>query len=64
MADDVSVSLENALCAACGGRVGDARCSTCRAALEQLRSAQQLPAGAFLLAALAVLVAVLVLQLA
>jgi hypothetical protein len=62
MTDTGGVSLENALCAACGGRVGDARCATCRAALEQLRQQSRLPAGAFLLTALAVLLAVLVLQ--
>ena len=62
MTDTGGVSLENALCAACGGRVGEARCPTCRAALAQLRDARQLPAAALLLSALVVLLAVLVLQ--
>ncbi len=67
MTDDGGVSLDlrliDALCAMCGGRVGDARCSTCRAALEQLRSAQVLPAGPVLLVALLLLVTLVVLQL-
>ena len=54
------MSADDLLCAACGGRVGDARCPTCRASREYLRQQQpQLPAGAVLLAALLVLLLVL-----
>ncbi|MDP3714760.1 MAG: hypothetical protein Q8R60_20030 [Mycobacteriales bacterium] len=63
MTDDGGVSFENAVCASCGGRVGDARCATCRAALEQLREAAVLPAGPVLLAALLLLVTLVLLQL-
>ena len=31
------MSADDLLCAACGGRVGDARCPTCRASREYLR---------------------------
>jgi hypothetical protein len=56
------VSADDLLCAACGGRVGDARCATCRASREYLRQQQpQLPAGAVLLAALLLLLLVLAL---
>lgn len=54
---------DDLVCAACGGRVGDARCATCRASRQYLRSQRpDLPAGAFLLAALAVLLLLLVLH--
>ena len=54
------MSADDLLCAACGGRVGDARCPTCRASREYLRQQQpQLPAGAARLAALLVLLLVL-----
>ena len=50
------MSTEDLVCAACGGRVGDAHCPTCRAVLRQLReTAPGLPAGPVLLAALVVL---------
>ncbi len=50
---------DDLLCAACGGRVGEARCATCRASREELRPT--LPAGPFLLAALLVLLLLLAL---
>ena len=49
------------LCAACGGRVADARCATCRHSRELLRERRTLPAGPVLLAALLVLLLVLAL---
>ncbi len=52
---------EDLRCAACGGRVADARCPTCRYARERLREQSALPAGAVLLAALVVLLLVLAL---
>jgi hypothetical protein len=56
------MGADDLLCAACGGRVGDARCTTCRFSLQRLRDSEPgLPAGAFLLAALAVLVLLLLL---
>ncbi len=57
-----SMGTDDLLCAACGGRVGDARCPTCRAARQHLRDTRPpLPAGPVLLAALLVLVLLLVL---
>ena len=56
------MSSDDLVCAACGGRVGDARCPTCRAAREHLRdAAPALPAGPVLLAALLLLLLVLAL---
>ena len=53
---------DDLVCAACGGRVADARCPTCRASRRALRDATPpLPAGAVLLAALVVLLLVLAL---
>ena len=49
------------LCAACGGRVADARCATCRHSRELLRERRALPAGPVLLVALVLLLLVLVL---
>ena len=50
------MSSDDLVCAACGGRVGDARCPTCRAARQHLRdTAPLLPAGPVLLAALLLL---------
>jgi hypothetical protein len=56
------VSSDDLVCAACGGRVGDARCPTCRASRQYLRdTAPGLPAGPVLLAALLLLLLVLAL---
>jgi hypothetical protein len=44
------VSSDDLVCAACGGRVAEARCPTCRASRELLRS--PVPVGPFLVAAL------------
>lgn len=56
------MGVDDLLCAACGGRVGEARCPTCRAALRQLREQRPLlPAGPVLLLALVVLLLVLAL---
>ena len=56
------MSADDLLCAACGGRVGDARCPTCRASREYLRSQRpEFPAGPVLLAALLVLLLLVVL---
>ena len=56
------MSTDDLLCAACGGRVGDARCPTCRASLAYLRAQRpQLPAGPVLLAAVVLLLLVLTL---
>ena len=56
------MSSDDLVCAACGGRVGDARCPTCRASRQHLReTAPQLPAGPVLLAALLLLLLVLAL---
>ncbi len=53
---------EDLVCAACGGRVADARCATCRASLRWLREDQPgLPAGPLLLAALVCLLLLLAL---
>ena len=52
---------EDLLCAACGGRVAEARCPTCRSSRDWLREQSRLPAGAVLLAALVVLLLVLAL---
>ena len=52
---------EDLLCAACGGRVRDARCATCRHSRELLRASSTLPAGAVLLAAAVVLLLLLLL---
>ncbi len=53
---------DDLLCAACGGRVGEARCPTCRLSRQHLRDSQPgLPAGPVLLAALVVLLLVLAL---
>jgi len=57
------MSADDLLCAACGGRVGDARCPTCRASRAYLREQRSpLPAGPVLLLALLVLLLVLALQ--
>ena len=57
-----TVGSDDLLCAHCGGRVGDARCPTCRAARRQLQESDPgLPAGAVLLAALVVLLLLLAL---
>ncbi|MCW2620805.1 MAG: hypothetical protein JWL64_407 [Frankiales bacterium] len=56
------MDLEDLLCAACGGRVAEARCATCRAALHRLRAEQpRLPTGPVLLAACVLLLLVLAL---
>jgi len=56
------MSSDDLVCAACGGRVGDARCPTCRASRQHLRdSTPQLPAGAVLLAALLLLLLIVAL---
>jgi ABC-type ATPase with predicted acetyltransferase domain len=56
------MGTDDLLCAACGGRVGDARCPTCRASRQHLRDTRpSLPAGPVLLAALLVLLLVLAL---
>ncbi len=53
---------DDLLCAACGGRVGDARCPTCRLSRQYLRDQEPgLPAGPVLLAALVVLLLLLAL---
>jgi hypothetical protein len=53
---------EDLLCAACGGRVAEARCPTCRASLAWLREQRPaFPAGPVLL--LAVLLLLLLLAL-
>ena len=53
---------EDLLCAACGGRVAEARCATCRASLAWLRDQRPaLPAGPVLLAALVLLLLLLAL---
>lgn len=57
------MSADDLLCAACGGRVGDARCPTCRASLQYLREQRPgVPVGPFLLAALLVLLLIVLLQ--
>ena len=56
------MSSDDLVCAACGGRVGDARCPTCRVTRQHLRdSTPSLPAGPVLLAALLLLLLVLTL---
>ena len=56
------MSSDDLVCAACGGRVGDARCPTCRASRQHLRdTSPMLPAGPVLLAALLLLLLVLAL---
>ena len=56
------MSSDDLVCAACGGRVGDARCPTCRASRQYLRdTGPGLPAGPVLLAALLLLLLVLAL---
>jgi hypothetical protein len=50
------VSSDDLVCAACGGRVAEGRCPTCRASRELLRRGDPLPVGPFLLAALLCLV--------
>ncbi len=53
---------EDLLCAACGGRVAEARCATCRASRQWLRDQRPaLPAGPVLLAALVLLLLLLAL---
>ena len=53
---------EDLLCAACGGRIAEARCPTCRASLAWLREQRPaLPAGPVLLVALLLLVLLLAL---
>mgnify|MGYP000046402853 CR=1 FL=1 len=50
------MGVDDLVCAACGGRVGNARCPSCRAALERWRSQRPvLPATAVLLLALLLL---------
>lgn len=57
------MSADDLLCAACGGRVGDAGCPTCRASRQYLRDQRPaVPVGPFLLAALLVLLLLVVLQ--
>ncbi len=54
---------EDLLCAACGGRVAEARCATCRASRQWLREQRpSLPAGPVLLAALLLLLLLVVLS--
>ncbi len=53
------MGVDDLLCAACGGRVGEGRCPTCRASRESLRTS--LPAGPVLLLALVLLVLALLL---
>ena len=56
------MSSDDLVCAACGGRVAEARCSTCRVSRQFLRNSQPpLPAGPLLLAALVALLLVLAL---
>ena len=56
------MSGDDLVCAACGGRVAEARCPTCRASRQYLRDSEPgLPAGPLLLAALVVLLLVLAL---
>ena len=45
------MSPDDLVCAACSGRVSEARCATCRAAREELRSARPVAPEAFLLVA-------------
>jgi hypothetical protein len=57
------MSTDDLLCAACGGRVGDAGCPTCRASRQYLREHRPgVPVGPFLVAALLVLLLIVVLQ--
>ena len=49
------MGADDLLCAACGGRVGDARCPTCRASLAYLREQRPHPAGPVLVALLLIL---------
>ena len=57
------MGADDLLCVACGGRVGDARCPTCRASLAYLREQQpQLPAGPVLLVAMLLLLMLLALH--
>ncbi len=57
------MGVDDLVCAACGGRVGDARCATCRAALAHLRAQRHpLPAAAFLLLTLLMLLVILALS--
>jgi hypothetical protein len=57
------MSADDLLCAACGGRVGDARCPTCRASLQHLREHRPgVPVGPFLVAAVLVLLLIVLLQ--
>jgi hypothetical protein len=53
---------QDLVCAACGGRVVEARCATCRHSRELLRQQDRLPAGAVLLLALLVLLLALALR--
>ncbi len=46
------MSSDDLVCAACGGRVAEARCPTCRASRELLRQGSPVPVGPFLVAAL------------
>jgi len=56
------VDADDLVCAACGSRVGEARCPTCRASRAHLDAQRpQLPAAAVLLAALLVLLLLLAL---
>ena len=55
------MGADDLVCAVCSGRVGDARCPTCRAALRRMREDDDLPAGWFLLAAAVVLLLIVLL---
>ena len=57
------MGVDDLVCAACGGRIGDARCATCRASLAHLRAQRYpLPAAAVLLLALLTLLTILALS--
>ena len=56
------MNWQDLVCAACSGRVAEGRCATCRAARERFTARSPLPAGAVLLAALALMLHVLLLQ--
>ena len=45
------MSPDDLVCAACSGRVSEARCATCRAAREELRPSAPVAAEVFLLVA-------------
>ena len=50
------MALDSLLCAACGGRVVEAGCATCRSSLAQLREGTALPVGPLLAVAVALAV--------